>query len=339
MLSFLETLLYAALVLMVVALIMDLVVVTSQNRAVRRRPAQAASKASAVVPASAKAAVAAEGAADDVTGTAGVATAVAERPADLADLDDEAEQPLAPAKPAKPRGTINVGTLATGFTAVAFVLLTGYIIGRTIVTGRSPLTNMHEYIVAFVWAIVLASLVAFWQFKVRALSVVAGAVGAILLAYALSLSTAVKPLVPALQNSALLTLHVGFAILGSGAACVSFAGAVIYLLYPKLHLKMPRVQFDDMGYKAAVVSYPLWTMMLLFGALWANVAWGKYWSWDPKETAALVTWLIYTAFLHARVVRGWRGTRSAVLLVVAFVAVLFTLFGNYFFGGLHSYAS
>ncbi|MCL2316280.1 MAG: cytochrome c biogenesis protein CcsA [Actinomycetia bacterium] len=340
MLSFLETLLYAALVLMVLALIIDLVVVTSQNRAPRRRVAAAPAKAAAPEVASAV-----EPQATARAGASTVATAVVERTVDeLAELDDEAEEPVRrpavpAAKPAVPRAPLNIGTLSTGFTVVACVLLTGYIIGRTIVTGRSPLTNMHEYGVAFVWAIVLASLVAFWRFRVRVLSVVALAVGAIMLAYALSVGNDVQPLVPALQNSSLLTLHVGFAILGSGAACVSFAGAALYLAYPKLHLKIARDQFDDMGYKAAIVSYPPWTLMLLFGALWANVAWGKYWSWDPKETAALVTWLIYTAFLHARVVRGWRGTRSSWLLVIAFVAVLFTLFGNYFFGGLHSYAS
>jgi len=237
------------------------------------------------------------------------------------------------------RGGVDMGVVSVGLTAIAFALLTTYIIGRAVVTGRSPLTNMHEYAVAFVWAIVVASLVGFWRFHARVLSVGVGAVAAALLAFGLSVGHDVQPLVPALQNSALLTLHVGFAILGSGAACLSFAAAVTYLLHPKLRLPLSRPALDDMSYKAAVVAYPLWTMMLLLGSLWANVAWGKYWSWDPKETAALVTWLIYTAFLHARVVRGWRGNRSAWLLVIAFVAVLFTLFGNYFFGGLHSYAS
>ena len=80
------------------------------------------------------------------------------------------------------------------------------------------------------------------------------------------------------------------------------------------------------------------TIMIVLGAVWANTAWGRYWGWDPKETAALVTWLIYGAYLHARVTRGWQGTRSAVLLLVGFLAVLFAYFGNHFFGGLHSYA-
>ena len=86
-----------------------------------------------------------------------------------------------------------------------------------------------------------------------------------------------------------------------------------------------------------MIAYPLLTVMIILGAIWADIAWGRYWSWDPKETAALVTWLIYGAYLHARVARGWRGDRSAYLLILGFVAILFTFFGNYFFGGLHSY--
>jgi len=332
MLPFLETLLYVALLMIVLALIFDLVIVTSQNRGVSRRVAAATTKAAASRPV-----VAAASTAKAVATEGGVATVVDE----LTELDDEpdAAPPDNAVTKAAPRAAVDVGVVSVGFTVIAFALLTVYIVGRAIVTGRSPLTNMHEYAVAFVWAILLASLVAFWRFHARILSVGAGAVAAILLTFGLSVSNNVQPLVPALQNSTLLTLHVGFAILASGAACVSFAAAVMYLIHPMTHLPMARAALDDMSYKAAVVAYPLWTMMLLLGALWANVAWGKYWSWDPKETAALVTWLIYTAFLHARVVRGWRGTRSAWLLVIAFVAVLFTLFGNYFFGGLHSYAS
>jgi ABC-type transport system involved in cytochrome c biogenesis permease subunit len=155
--------------------------------------------------------------------------------------------------------------------------------------------------------------------------------------YAIQIGTDIQPLVPALQNNLLLTLHVGFAILSYGAACVSFGAAVLYLLYPKLHLKTSRERLDEIGYKGAVIAFPLMTIMILLGALWANTAWGRYWGWDPKETAALVTWLLYGAFLHARVVRGWRGKRAAWLLVVGFAAVMFAYFGNYFFGGLHSY--
>jgi ABC-type transport system involved in cytochrome c biogenesis permease subunit len=254
--------------------------------------------------------------------------------ADLAELDD------APAPgPARAPSRVEVGALATGFTVVAWALLTAYLVIRIVLTGHSPFTNMHEYAVSFVWGILAAWLVAYWRFKVRLLSLIALPAAAVLLAFAMSITTEIDPLIPALQNSLLLTLHVGFAIPASGAACVSLAAAVLYLVRPRMRrLRISRDRFEEMGYKAAVVTFPLWTMMLLFGALWANVAWGSYWSWDPKETAALVTWLLYGAYLHARVVAGWRGTRAVWLLVISFAAVLFTLFGNYFFGGLHAYA-
>ena len=86
------------------------------------------------------------------------------------------------------------------------------------------------------------------------------------------------------------------------------------------------------------IGFPAQTLLLILGSLWAHQAWGGYWSWDPKETAALFTWLVYGAYLHTRTLRGWRGTRSAVFLVVAFLAVVFTYFGNYWFGGLHAYS-
>ena len=85
---------------------------------------------------------------------------------------------------------------------------------------------------------------------------------------------------------------------------------------------------DEIGYRAVVVGFPFLTLTIILGAVWAETAWGSYWSWDPKETASLVTWFIYGAYLHARVMRGWRGNRAAWLLVIGFVATLFTYFGN-----------
>jgi cytochrome c-type biogenesis protein CcsB len=95
---------------------------------------------------------------------------------------------------------------------------------------------------------------------------------------------------------------------------------------------------DEIGYRAVVVGFPFLTLTIILGAVWAETAWGTYWSWDPKETASLVTWLIYGAYLHARVMRGWRGNRAAWLLVIGFLATLLTYFGNLIFGGLHSYS-
>jgi len=312
--------LIGALACIVLALLMNLVVATS-------RSSQAARPVSAPAPTRVPATVAA---------AEGGTTAAVLEPEDLeADPGDPAPTP----PPRVGKTGLDIGPLANGFTVAAIAFLTAYLVFRTIQLGHLPLVNMSGYASALVWMVLMADLVAYGRFKVRLVSVVSHIVAAALAIFAVVSGFTTGPLIPALQNSMLLTLHVGFAIAGTGVAAVSLGGAVIYLLYPRLPgLKVPRHLFDEIGYKATVVMFPLWTIMLLFGSLWANVAWGSYWSWDPKETAALVTWFVYAGFLHARVVVGWRGTRSAVLLVIGFLAVLFTLFGNYFFGGLHSYA-
>ena len=94
---------------------------------------------------------------------------------------------------------------------------------------------------------------------------------------------------------------------------------------------------DDIGYRAVTFGFPLMALVLILGSMWAYRAWGAYWSWDPKETSALFTWLIYGVYLHTRTLRGWRGTRSAIILLIGFAAVVFTYYGNYFFGGMHAY--
>ena len=257
-------------------------------------------------------------------------------------------QPIAAARasaePAKsPRRPTGLAAYATGFTWVSFLLVTTYLGIRMSVTGHGPFSNSHEFITSFVWGILLAYIVTEWTVGLRVLSVGVLPVAFCLALYALRLDSGVDPLMPALQNNLLLTLHVGFAILAYGAACVSFAAAVMLLLRNKAKfgrfIKVSEERLDDVGYKSAIITFPLLTLMIVLGAVWANIAWGRYWSWDPKETAALVTWLVYGAFLHARVVRGWRGRKAAWLLLLGFATIFVAYFGNYFFGGLHSYAT
>ena len=250
---------------------------------------------------------------------------------------------LAPAQSEAPvqagRGT-SLGWYATAFQVIALLLLTAYMAIRMSLTGHGPFANQHEFAVAFTWGILLVNLFFGLRYRIRMLSLVVLPVAAAMLVYALSLDTGVRPLIPALQNNLLLTLHVGFAIIAYGAACVSFGAAVLYLLHPHItRVHLPRQEvLDDVGYRAAVITFPLLTIMIVLGSVWASTAWGRYWGWDPKETAALVTWLDYGAFLHARVVRDWRGTKASWLLVIGFLTILFAYFGNHFFGGLHSYA-
>jgi cytochrome c-type biogenesis protein CcsB len=158
--------------------------------------------------------------------------------------------------------------------------------------------------------------------------------------YAYSIPAEINPLVPALQNNLLLTVHVAVAIVAYGSFAIGAAAAALYLVQPeggRWGLPKPSI-LDEMGYRAVIVGFPFLTLTIILGAVWADVAWGRYWSWDPKETASLVTWLIYGAYLHARVMRGWRGNRAAWLLVIGFLATLLTYFGNLIFGGLHSYS-
>ena len=239
-----------------------------------------------------------------------------------------------------PLRRFTVAWWAAKSTQLALLLMTGVLITRTIATGHAPFSNHYEFAIAFTWGMLLAQVYFEWRYRIRTMSVITLPVILAMLSYASTMSYKPNPLMPALQNSPLLTLHVFTASLGYGAALVSFAAAVMYLLAPYVKWKgwPSRESLDELGYKATVVTFPMLTLMLILGSIWGNVAWGRYWGWDPKETAALVTWLIYGAYLHARVTRSWRGKKSAWLLVLAFAAVVFTYLGNLFFGGLHAYA-
>jgi cytochrome c-type biogenesis protein CcsB len=103
---------------------------------------------------------------------------------------------------------------------------------------------------------------------------------------------------------------------------------------------MPSLKsLDQLIYRTLAFGFMMQTALLITGAVWAQLAWGRYWGWDPKETWALITWLIYAAYLHMRVTMGWRGRKSAIVCIIGFVATMFTLFGvSLLLPGLHSYA-
>ncbi len=237
----------------------------------------------------------------------------------------------------KPRGLAYYGT---AFTQLALGFLTVSLVSRAIQTGHGPFANQYEFSVAFGWGILVGQVYFEWRYRVRMLALLVLPIAGALLLYAMTVGSTAVPLVPALQNNLLLTVHVAVAILAYGAFSVACAAGVLYLVQPdegRRGLPKPAL-LDEIAYRAVVIAFPLMTMTIVLGAVWADIAWGTYWSWDPKETASLVTWLIYGAYLHARVVRGWRGRRAAWLLMLGFAAVLFTFFGNLFFGGLHSYS-
>jgi cytochrome c-type biogenesis protein CcsB len=229
------------------------------------------------------------------------------------------------------------GTLIT-WLAAAFVLAS--MIFRAVATGHGPFANMYEFSIAFAFGILGGYLFFERRYHLRILGLIALPIAGLLMLYATTIPSTGDPLLPALQNNLLLTVHVAVAIVAYGTFSVAFGAAVLHLIQPaegRRGLPKPEL-LDEISYRAVIIGFPFLTLVIVLGALWAAVAWGTYWSWDPKETASLVTWLIYGAYLHARVVRGWRGNRAAWLLVAGFAATLFTYFGNLFFGGLHSYS-
>ena len=162
-----------------------------------------------------------------------------------------------------------------------------------------------------------------------------------LLLYASSLPIDIQALQPALQNPPLLTIHVGMAVISYGIFATAFAAGVGYLLQGTTdrHAWLPSHKtLDEVAYRAVIIGFPIFATMIVLGSWWASIAWSRYWGWDPKETAALVTWLVYAVYLHARNQRRWAGRPAALLLVLGFAMVLVTWSGSLWFSGLHAYS-
>jgi cytochrome c-type biogenesis protein CcsB len=214
--------------------------------------------------------------------------------------------------------------------------------------GYIPLANMYESLVFFSWTIVLVYLIVDIRYHQRTIGIFASPLAAITIAVTSLLpgvTSDIRFLVPALQSN-WLAIHVITCMFGYAAFAISFGISIAYLFQGKKRLSSshtirwlpPARTLDEINYKAITIGFPLLTIGIVTGAIWAHYSWGNYWSWDPKETASLVTWLIYAAFLHARYTHAWQGKKTALLSIVGFCAVIFTYFGvNFFLSGLHSY--
>lgn len=222
---------------------------------------------------------------------------------------------------------------------LSLLIITIFIISRAIRTGHGPFTNMYEFSVAFSWGILLMSLYFSWRYRNVVINLFGAVAGAALLLFARGLSGAAAPLVPALQNSLLLSAHVFSAVIAYGSFTIGLIASVLFLIQLKRRFSsLPNAAaLEKLSYHTVIIGFPFMTLVIVLGAVWADIAWGSFWSWDPKETASLVTWLIYTGYMHTRIMRKWQGKKSAVLLIIGFVSVVFTFFGNYLFSGLHAY--
>jgi cytochrome c-type biogenesis protein CcsB len=250
------------------------------------------------------------------------ATAAAGNPADFA-----APSPLSRA--------------STWLGVTAFALLGSSMLLRAVIVGRGPWGNLFEFSVAFATSILGAYLVLSRRYPIRSIGFIPVGIALGMALYASSLPSDIKPLVPALQNAPLLTIHVGMAMLSYGIFATSFAAGVGYLVQgreDRFRWLPSHKVLDQVAYRAVIIGFPIFATMIILGSWWASIAWSRYWGWDPKETAALVTWLTYAIYLHARNQKAWAGRPAAILLVVAFGMVLVTYSGSLWFNGLHAYS-
>ena len=230
---------------------------------------------------------------------------------------------------------------ATALTALAAAFLGLSLLLRGIVVGRGPWGNMYEFTVAFSFSMITGYLVLARRYAIRSIGFIPLGVALALLLYASYLPSEIEPLVPALHNAPLLTIHVGMAVISYGIFATSFAAGVGYLIQGKddRFAWLPSHKLlDEVAYRAVIIGFPIFATMIILGSWWASIAWSRYWGWDPKETAALVTWLTYAVYLHARNRRSWAGRPAALLLVVGFGMVLVTYSGSLWFSGLHAYS-
>lgn len=142
--------------------------------------------------------------------------------------------------------------------------------------------------------------------------------------------------VPALQSPWFIP-HVTAYMLSYALATVAFVLTIVRIVRMRILQETEPVQYDSAGYQVLKLAFPFMTFGLLSGAVWAEAAWGVYWSWDPKETWSLITWLVYAIMLHTRYVRGWRGRRMASMAIIGFLCVIITYLGVNYLPGLHSY--
>ncbi|HVN23115.1 MAG TPA: cytochrome c biogenesis protein [Syntrophorhabdales bacterium] len=207
--------------------------------------------------------------------------------------------------------------------------------------GHAPLSNFYESLIFYAWCIALIVIAMKKRLRFPLLTMFACLVALGFMGYA-SFSTSVDkkitPLIPALQSN-WLHIHVFTCFIAYAAFAVSFLAGLFSIVNWK-SIMPPEETLEELNYRSVMVGFPMLSAGILTGAVWAHYAWGSYWSWDPKETWSLITWIFYALFLHARFARGWKGRRIALLSIIGFASVIFTYFGvNFILSGLHSYGA
>lgn len=291
--------------------------------------------------------VASGGSTADATGT-GTGTGGASVGTDTYDANDGDSEAIAE----KFRKASSLGAMAEMVVYIGVAVHLASVVLRGLSAERFPWGNLYEYISVFsLFAMVIASVLLrrnemriFWPWLLTP-------VAALMFYGGTSLYSESAPVVPALQ-SVWFPIHVSTVSIGGGIFLVSGIASLLYLLrikqpkggekgfFGKLAMPLPSAKtLDAIAYRTAIWAFPLFGLGVVFGAIWAEVAWGRFWGWDPKETVSFITWIVYAGYLHARATSGWRNAAAAWINIIGFATMVFNLFFiNMVVSGLHSYA-
>jgi cytochrome c-type biogenesis protein CcsB len=218
---------------------------------------------------------------------------------------------------------------------------------RYFLAGHTPITNLHESLSFLALCTAGFFIVLRKTYKIEVLGAIFLPVVSVVLISSFTVSTAIRPLPPMLR-SFWLPVHTSLAFIGNAVFFAGFLVSIVYLVVERGIKKKrasgvsdhfpPLETLDRINYKCMSYGFLLLTLGIITGSLWAEMAWGSYWNWDPKETWSLITWIVYAILIHNRLTLGWRGRKTAYLMIVGFLSVLVTFIGvNLFIGGLHSY--
>jgi cytochrome c-type biogenesis protein CcsB len=238
--------------------------------------------------------------------------------------------------------------MGVSLTALGTLLLIGASVTRGIATARAPFGNMYEFGMTGTAIALAVYLVLVWRWQIQWLAATVLAISLVVLTLSISTYVPAGPLVPAL-NTYWKWIHVGSIMTAAAMFLVGAAASVLFLVKDRSEatgrtsgflVRFPEsAKIDQIAFRANAIGFPLWTFgALIAGPIWAHLAWGRYWGWDPKEVWALITWAVYAGYLHARVTAGWKGRRAAVIGLVGFGTFIMSYYiVNLFAAGMHSY--
>ncbi|MDY6843030.1 MAG: c-type cytochrome biogenesis protein CcsB [Thermodesulfobacteriota bacterium] len=237
--------------------------------------------------------------------------------------------------------------IAITLIVLAFIIHTISWAMRFYVSGYPPFVILHETLSFFAWVIVFIYLIFHAQYRIEIIGVFVSPLVSVLTIISFTLPNDITPLAPILK-SFWMPIHITLCFLGEGIFSLAFCIGIMYLIQERqikkkrlstIYHRLPSLKvLDDLNYKCLTIGFPLLTLGIITGSIWAEFAWGSYWSWDPKETWSLITWFIYAALLHGRLNVGWKGRRAAKMAILGFICVMFTFLGvNLLLPGLHSY--